>query len=185
MAALLRRLAILVVCSAGALASAPALAQTFAYTDPGPAGTCNLSGIALNTIFLAFAWSDFAAPPNNVVFDVFVNGTRDPVLSGPIDLPAPSGNDAFIGMTPLTSPPASMPYTIRIAGFPAVNGVTVGTGAVATIECAGGIATVTSLRNGIPVATAAVPLSGTLPLLLGIAIAAATLARRWQRGKLI
>jgi len=183
MSTFLRRIAILVMLSGGALASPSVLAQTFSFTDPGPTGKCDSSGVTLQTINLSFAWSGFASPPNNVIFDLFVNGALDSALSGPVDLPAPSGNDAFVGFAPL-SPPASIPYTIQIAGFPAVNGVATGIGASATIECVTGTATVTSLRNGILAAAPAVPLPGTLPLLLAIAIVAVTSASWRRRGKM-
>jgi len=169
-------------------ASGVANAQYFLTIDvPPPAPPdCNANSVFFGTN-AQFRYN-FPPPPNNQVVFVTANGlpTPDSPQVDSVSPPVNTGSDT-INISPLGSP--TVPYTVVLQAFPAINGTPVGTGAQVTVRCstlgAGkGVATFSVVQA--PSAAASTPVPATSPpALLALALLL-TAAAMWHfRGRRI
>jgi hypothetical protein len=159
-------------------ASGVANAQYFFKYDvlPSPTAACNADSVDVGPGDISF---NTPPPPNNLVFRVFVNGVAQPPDIQNFGPPF-SGtllNEPF-HIAPLGSP--SIPYTVVVQTFPAINGTPVGTGIEIRVQCnalgpAAGVASFSAVQAP---SAAAVPAIGTQELIaLALLLAGAAM---WQ-----
>jgi hypothetical protein len=114
-------------------ASGVANAQYFFRFDVLPSTTvgCNADSFDVGTS--TTSWN-LPPAPNNAVFPAIINGVRSPDYPDIQTITPSSGSDTSAGsINPLGSP--SVPYTVVVQGFPAINGNPIGTGFQITVQC--------------------------------------------------
>jgi hypothetical protein len=158
-------------------------AQYFFRFDVLPSTTvgCNADSVDLST-----ATTSWNLPPaaNNAVFLAIINGTRAPDYPDIQTITPASGSDTSAShISPLGSP--SVPYTVVVQGFPAINGNPVGTGFQITAQCdtlgpTAGVATYSVVQA--PSSSAAVPATSAQGLIaLAVLLAGAAVWQFWRR----
>jgi hypothetical protein len=157
-------------------ASGVANAQYFFRFDVLPSTTvgCNANSVDVGTS--TNSW-DLPPAPNNVIYLAVINGVRAPDYPDIQTLTPNPGSETGPGnISPLGSP--SVPYTVVVQAFPAINGNPIGTGAQITVQCntlgpTAGVATYSVVQApssaGIP-ATSAQGLIAIALLLMGAAM---------------